>query len=93
MLKQTCLANNVILEKIPPTRNANEKKFSDIYREIWYGFKIRVKGTAYTTAERKRMPHDDSINRQKRAVKEDYAELSTYNPKVILEQTALYQAL
>jgi len=82
-----------ILRKLPPTRNAGEKSFADIYREIWYGFKIRAKGTTLTRKERKRMKHDDTINRAKRFVKADYPELKTYNPKVLYHQTALYQAI
>jgi len=82
-----------ILNKMPPTRNAGEKSFAKIYREIWFGFKIRKDGTKLTTEEWKRMPHDDTINRAKRRVKHNHPELGTYNPKVLYEQTALFQAL
>ena len=82
-----------ILEKIPPMRNAGEKSFAAIYREIWYGFKIRAQGTSITRKEWKRMPHDDSINRAKRKVKQDHAELATYDSKVLYHQAALYQAI
>lgn len=82
-----------ILTKLPPTRNAGEKTFAKIYREIWYGFKIRKDGTKLTTEEWKRMKHDDTINRQKRLVKAEYPDLATYDPKVLFEQTALYQAI
>lgn len=82
-----------ILEKIPQTRNAGEKSFAKIYREIWYGFKIRKDGTKLTTQEWKRMKHDDTINRQKRQVKVDHPELSTYDKEVLYHQTALYQAI
>ncbi len=82
-----------ILEKIPPTRNAREKGFAKIYREIWYGFKIRKEGTKITTKEWKRMKHDDTINRQKRFVKVDHPELKTYDSKLMFHQTALFQAI
>ena len=82
-----------ILQKIPPTRNAREKSFAKIYREIWYGFKIRKEGTKLTTQEWRRMKHDDTINRQKRMVKNDHPELQTYDSKVLYHQTALYQAI
>ena len=81
-----------ILDKIPPTRNASEKSFGKIYREIWYGFKIRKEGTKLTTEEFKRMPGDDPINREKRRVKADYPELATYNPQTIQNQSILFQA-
>ncbi len=82
-----------ILEKIPPSRNAGEKSFSKIYKEIWYGFKIRKEGTKLTTEEWKRMPHDDNINRAKRMVKKDHPELKTYSAQVLWHQSAIYQAL
>lgn len=82
-----------ILTKLPPTRNAGEKTFAKIYREIWYGFKIRKDGTKLTTVEWKRMKHDDTINRQKRMVKKDHSDLGTYSPKMQYHQTALYQAI
>ncbi len=82
-----------VLEKIPSSRNASEKQIGDIYREIWYGFKIRATGTSITTKERNRMPGDDSINRQKRFVKADNPQLRTYDSKVQWEQSALYLAI
>ena len=82
-----------ILEKIPPLRNATEKQFAKAYKEIWYGFKIRKEGTKLTIEEWKRMPHDDDINRQKRKVKQDHPELSTYEKKVIEGQAAKFLAM
>lgn len=82
-----------ILEKIPTTRNAGDKSFPKIYKEIWYGIKIRKAGTNLTYDTWKQTPSDDWINRAKRHVKEDNPELRTYNPKVLFEQTALYQAM
>ena len=82
-----------ILEKIPPTRNAGEKTFAKIYREIWYGFKIRKEGTKITTEEFNRMKHDDTINRQKRLVKADSSSLATYDPEMQYHQSALYIAI
>lgn len=82
-----------ILEKIPPARNAGEKTFAKIYWEVWYGFKIRREGTKITTDEFKRMKHADTINRQKRMVKQKHPSLATYDPKVLYHQTALYQAI
>ena len=87
---QRCL---FILRKIPPARNAGEKTFAKIYREIWYGFKIRKEGTSINTAEWKRMVHDDTINRQKRAVKASYESLRTYEPEMLYHQTALWVAI
>ena len=82
-----------ILTKIPPTRNAGEKNFAKIYREIWYGFKIRKDGTKMTTAEFQRMKHDDTINRQKRLVKQKNPDLQTYEKKMVIHQSALYLAI
>lgn len=82
-----------ILKKIPKTANAGEKVFAKIYREIWYGFKIRKEGTRLTTTEWKRMPHDDTINRQKRMVKYDHPDVATYESKMQIHQTALFQAI
>jgi len=82
-----------ILQQIPQTRNAGEKTFAKIYNEIWYGFKIRKDGTSLTTEEWKRLPNQDTVNREKRRVKADYPELQTYNKEVLMEQTAIYQAL
>jgi len=82
-----------ILEKIPQTRNAGEKTFYKIYIEIWYGFKIRVTGTSLNTEEWKRLPNQDSINREKRRVKKLNPSLATYSPKVMMHQTAIWEAL
>lgn len=82
-----------LLEKIPPTRNAGEKAFAKIFREVWYGFRIRKEGTAITTEQWKRMPHDDTINREKRRLKQHNDEYKTYDKEVLMEQTAIYQAL
>lgn len=82
-----------ILREIPATRNAGEKSFAKIYKEIWFGFKIRKEGTKLTTDEWKRLPHDDTINRAKRKVKQDNPELATYDKEVLWHQTAIYQAL
>jgi len=82
-----------ILEKLPQTRNAGEKTFAKIFKEIWYGFKIRKEGTKLTTNEWKRMPHDDTINREKRRCKQWNEQLKTYSPEVIMQQTVIYQAL
>lgn len=81
-----------VLQKIPGSRNATEKTFPKIYKEIWYGFKIRKEGTKLTTEEWKRMPSDDVINREKRRVKHDHPELATYNKEMITHQEATYQA-
>lgn len=82
-----------ILAKIPTTRNAGEKSFAKIYREIWEGFKIR-KGNPQVldTDTWKRLTHDDTINRAKRKVKAENPELATYSPTVIEKQSLLYQA-
>lgn len=82
-----------ILRKLPPVRNCGEKSFAKVYNEIWYGFKIRKDGTKMTTEEWKRLPNQDTINREKRRVKHDYPELGTYNREVLMHQTAIYQAL
>jgi len=82
-----------ILEQIPPSRNAGEKTFAKIYREIWYGFRIRKEGTSLNVKEWKRMEHDDTINRQKRLVKADYDNLATYKKEMLYHQTALWQAI
>ena len=82
-----------ILEKIAPTRNAGEKSFSKIYNEIWYGFKIRASGTSLTTEEWKRLPSADTVNREKRRVKEHHPHLATYSPEVARHQSAIWLAL
>jgi len=83
-----------ILEKIPQTRNAGEKTFAKIYKEIWHGFKIRKNySTPFTTDKWLEMPSDDTINREKRRCKQWNEKLRTYDPEVIMEQTAIYQAL
>lgn len=85
-----------ILEKIPQTRNAGEKNFPKIYLEIWHGFKIRKFAkncTPLTTEMFNKLPIADTINREKRRCKQWNVKLRTYNPKVIMEQTAIYEAL
>ena len=82
-----------ILEKIPQTRNAGEKTFAKIYNEIWFGFKIRASGTSLTTEEWKRMPNQDTISRERRRVKQLNPSLATYSPKVLMHQTAIWEAL
>jgi len=83
-----------ILEKIPQTRNAGERKFPRIYKEIWHGFKLRKKtDTIVNTTIMDQMPIDDTINREKRRCKQWNESLKTYSPEVLLEQTAIYQAL
>lgn len=89
-IKKRC---EYILDKIPQTRNAGEKTFYKIYIEIWYGFKIRKEGTKITTEEWKRLPNQDTVNREKRRCKQLNDELKTYSPEVRMEQTAIYQAL
>jgi len=84
-----------ILENIPQTRNAGEKAFAKIYREIWHGIKIRKNAedsTTVTTEVHKRLPHDDSINREKRRCKQWNADLRTYDPKIIKKQAAIWEA-
>lgn len=81
-----------ILDKIAPTRNAGEKTFAKIYNEIWYGFKIRAKGTNYTLVDYKRLPNADTVNREKRRVKQANSRLQTYDPLVIGQQTTIFQA-
>ena len=90
--KQIYMRCKFILEKIPPTRNATEKTFPKIYKEIWYGFKIRKEGTKITTDEWKRMPSDDRINREKRRVKQHHPALKTYDPNVVQHQETTFQA-
>ena len=82
-----------ILEKIPQTRNAGEKTFAKIYNEIWFGFKIRAKGTSLTTDEFNKLPSADSVNREKRRAKQLDPTLATYDGKVLKHQAAIYQAL
>ena len=82
-----------ILEKIPQTRNAGEKTFYKIYIEIWYGFKIRVSGTSLNKEEWDRLPNQDTVNREKRRVKQINPSLATYSGKVLLHQSAIFQAL
>jgi len=81
-----------ILEKVPQMRNAGEKTFARVYKEIWYGFKVRKQDSSVLNmAEFKRMPHDDSINREKRRVKEN-PYFATYDPKIIKKQAAIWEA-
>lgn len=82
-----------ILRKIPTTRNAGDKSFPKIYKEIFHGVKIRKLGTNLDYDTWKRMPSDDWINRAKRHAKRLNPELRTYDKKMLFEQTALYQAM
>lgn len=82
-----------ILDKLPPTRNAGEKTFAKIYNEIWYGFKIRKANTTINTEVWKRLPNQDTINREKRRVKQKFPQFATYSKEVLMEQTAIFQAL
>lgn len=82
-----------ILETIPKTRNAGEKTFYKIYIEIWYGFKIRKEGTKLTADEWKRLPNQDTINREKRRCKHNDESLKTYSAQTLERQTIIYQAL
>jgi len=89
-LKKRC---GYILENIPQMRNAGEKSFDKVYKEIWYGVKIRKhNSTLVNDAEFRRMPHADSINREKRRCKQWNSNLRTYDPKIIKKQNAIYQA-
>jgi len=81
-----------LLDTIEPIRNAGEKSFYACYIWIWHGFKIK-QGTILDQATWKRLPSQDSVNRAKRFVKEDFEHLRTYDKKVLIEQTAIYQAL
>lgn len=85
-----------ILEEIPQTRNAGEKTFAKIYKEIWHGVKIRKhaeNSTAVTTGLYEQIPHDDTINREKRRLKQHNDGLKTYSPQVLREQSAIYQTM
>ena len=92
-LKSVYCRCKYILERIPPSRNAGEKTFAKIYREIWYGFKIRKEGTTLNTEEWNRLPNQDTINREKRRVKQKFPQFATYDKEILLEQTAIFQAL
>jgi len=81
-----------ILEKIPSLRNAGEKSFYKAYIWIWHDFKIK-KGTELDTNTWKHLPNPDSVNRAKRFVKHEHDELKTFDKKVLMHQTAIYQAL
>jgi hypothetical protein len=83
-----------ILEKIPQSRNAGEKTFYKIYIEIWHGFKIRKGNPQVMDSDWwKRLPNQDTVNREKRRCKQWNEDLKTYDSKVVWEQTAIYQAL
>lgn len=83
-----------VLEKIPPSRNAGERTFYKIYIEIWHGFKIRKASPQMMDSETwKRLPNQDTINREKRRAKAEHPELATYDPNVIKHQGAIFQAL
>jgi len=81
-----------ILDKIPRTRNASEKTFGKIYNEIWHNVKIRKGGSNLTTDVWDKAKPSDSINREKRRAKKNHPELQTYDPKVIKQQTVLFEA-
>ena len=75
-------------------RNAGEKSFARVYKEIWHGIKIRKDEINSTTVNTQRdldVPVDDSINREKRRVKEN-PQFATFDPEVIKKQNAIYQA-
>ena len=83
-----------LLEQLPTTRNAGEKTFYKIFIELWYGVKIRkYNGLTLTKDVWDRIPNQDTVNREKRRVKEDHPELKTYDKEVIFHQTAIFQAL
>ncbi len=88
-LKERC---QFILEKIPQLRNAGEKSFYKAYIWIWHDFHIK-KGTELDTNTWKHLPNQDSVNRAKRFVKHENDELKTYSKEVLMQQTAIYQAL
>lgn len=88
-LKERC---QYILEKIPALRNAGEKSFYKAYIWLWHDFKIK-KGTELDTNTWKHLPNQDSVNRAKRLVKHERDDLKTFNKKVLIHQTAIYQAL
>lgn len=81
-----------ILEKIPQSRNAGSKSFYKIYLYVWHGIAVR-KDTKLDYSTWKRMPVSSSVNRSKRFVKQDHEELRTYKHEMLMEQTALYQAI
>lgn len=90
-IRQRC---EYILENIPQSRNAGEKTFAKIYWEVWEGLRIRVNNPqALDKKTWDRLTNADTINREKRRCKQWNEELGTYDPKVKLEQTAIYQAL
>lgn len=88
-LKKRC---EFILVKIPQLRNAGEKSFYKAYIWIWHDFKIK-KGTELDTKVWKHLPNQDSVNRAKRFVKQERDDLKTYDKKVLIHQTAIFQAL
>jgi len=73
-------------------RNAGSKSFYRVYCEIWYGVKIR-KELGITSKQWKVMPVSSTVNRAKRFVKEDHPQLQTFSSEMLIEQTALYQAI
>src|SRR5574342_1067468 len=78
-LKERC---EFVLEKIPQLRNAGEKSFYKAYIWIWHDFKIK-KGTELDTNTWKHLPNQDSVNRAKRLVKHERADLKTYSKEVL----------
>ncbi len=81
-----------ILTRIPQTRNASEKTFGKIYNEIWHGAKIRKSTSNLTSDVWDRSMPSDTINREKRRAKVNHPNLQTYDPKVLKQQTVLFQA-
>ncbi len=82
-----------LLENLEPIRNAGERTFYKVYIEIWYGFKIRKAGTMIDTKVWERLPNQDSVNREKRRVKQKNPDMATYDKEVLMHQTAIFQAL
>src|SRR3990167_6093092 len=65
-----------ILEKIPRLRNAGEKSFVKAYWWIWHDFKIK-EGTKIEKHTWRTIPVADTINREKRRVKEHNEQLKS----------------
>lgn len=78
-----------LLEKYPHLRNATEKTFCKVYKSIWYGF-WPSKKTIYDNEKFKRMPHDDSINREKRRIKAK--DLPTIDDIILEHQQRKFEA-
>lgn len=90
-IKRRC---QIILEKIPQSRNAGEKTFYKVYIEFWHGFKIRKgSSTSLNTDMWKILPNQDTVSRAKRLVKQHNDDLKTYDPEMIKRQEVMYQAV